>query len=228
MKSTIIYIRVSTVNQAENGLSLENQLNRLRDYCKYHRFQNIIELSDEGISGKSASNRPGFLEMLELVKKHQVENVIVYSLSRFARNTLDTINIMNMFIKCDVSFHSLSESLDTSTAIGRFFLTTLAGLSQLEREQISERTRSVLQMKKQNGERVGQIAFGYKLIEDGKVIICEDEQETLSIMKNLKRKGYTFKSVAEELSSLKRNSKKNGTDWSVNQVRRLFNRHCLS
>jgi len=59
MKTTIIYIRVSTSQQAENGLSLENQLKRLREYCKYQGFQNIIEISDEGISGKS-TNRPGF------------------------------------------------------------------------------------------------------------------------------------------------------------------------
>ena len=227
MKTTIIYIRVSTSQQAENGLSLENQLNRLREYCKYHGFQNIIEISDEGISGKS-TNRPGFQKMIELAKKHQIDNVIVYSLSRFARNTIDTIKTMNLFNKCDVSFHSITESLDTSTAIGRFFISTLASLSQLEREQIGERTKSVLQMKKEKGERIGQISFGYKLVEDGKVIICEDEQETLSIMKSLKRKGYTFQRVAEELSRLKRNSKKNGSSWTVNQVRRLFNRHCLS
>ena len=147
MKTTIIYIRVSTSQQAENGLSLENQLKRLREYCKYHGFQNIIEISDEGISGKS-TNRPGFQKMIELAKKHQIDNVIVYSLSRFARNTIDTIKTMNLFNKLDVSFHSITESLDTSTAIGRFFISTLASLSQLEREQIGERTKSVLQMKK--------------------------------------------------------------------------------
>ena len=227
MKSTIIYIRVSTQRQVENGQSIENQLKRLRDYCQYNDFHNIIEISDEGVSGKS-QNRSGFKKMMTLIQNHQVENVVVYSLSRFGRNTIEVIQTIELFNKLGISFHSLTENLDTSTSVGRFFISILSSLSQLEREQIGERTKSVLQMKKEKGERVGQINFGYKLGENNKLVICEDEQETLSLIKKLKRKGYTFQKISNELSRLKRESKKNGTNWSKNQVTRLFNRYCLS
>lgn len=227
MKNTIIYIRVSTQRQVEHGKSIENQLKRLRDYCSFNNFENIIEISDEGISGKN-QNRVGFKKMMNLIKNHQVDNVVVYSLSRFGRNTIDTIQTIELFNKLNVSLHSLTENLDTSSSIGRFFISILSSLSQLEREQIGERTKSVLQMKKQKGERVGQINFGYKLGENNKLVICEDEQETLSIIKKLKRNGFTFQRVSDELSRLKRQSKKNGTNWSKNQVTRLFNKYCLS
>ena len=220
-------MRVSTQRQVEHGKSIENQLKRLRDYCQYNDFQNIIEISDEGVSGKS-QNRVGFKKMMNLIKNHQVYNVIVYSLSRFGRNTIETIQTMELFNKLGVSLHSLTENLDTSSSIGRFFVSVLSSLSQLEREQIGERTKSVLQMKKQKNERVGQISFGYKLGKNNKIVICEDEQETLSIIKGLKRKGLTFGKISDRLTELKRVSKKNGTNWSKNQTRILFNKYCLS
>lgn len=147
MSVAIIYLRVSTSKQAETGFSLDNQLSRLQAYALVHNYTNVKVISDEGISGRSTKNRVGFNEMIELVKSKECSAIIVYSLSRFARNVKDTIETIDLLNKYGVSFHSLTESIDTNTAVGRFFLTTLSALAQLESEQMGERIKSVLDRK---------------------------------------------------------------------------------
>ncbi len=222
-KSTVIYTRVSTGGQVLNGVSLENQVERCKNYASIHQFTNVIVLSDEGISGKN-SNRPGFQKLLDMISKNEIENVIVYSLSRFARNIIDTVNTIQLMNKKEISFHSITESIDTSTAVGRYFLFTLSALAQLEREQISERTISVLQHKKKQGLRIGQIPFGYNLSSDGKTLLKnKSEQKTLKMIIELKEKdNKSYSEIVKELIERKRVNKSGKVSWYKSRIIKLY------
>ena len=140
----ILNIRVSTSKQVEQGASLNTQEAKLRQYAGFHDFDQVEVIADEGLSGKTTA-RPGFQRLMDTMRAKGVDAVIVYSLSRFARNTIATLEAIEVMNRRGVAFHSLTENIDTTSPVGRFFLTTLAGLAQLEREQIGERTRAVLQ-----------------------------------------------------------------------------------
>ena len=222
---TIIYTRVSTTQQSENGHSLKNQLHKLNQYCDLNNLNDITVIT-ETKSGKNISGREGFKRMIELVKTKEYSNVVVYSLSRFGRNTVDVLKTIELFNKYDVSFHSLSENLNTQSSTGKFFLTVLSGLSQLEREQISERVSDVLKFKKENGERVRQIAFGYSYAESiNKVVKDKSESFTINLIKRMRNKGYSFQSIADELVKRNRKNKNGDVRWFKQNVHRLYSKN---
>lgn len=222
---TVIYVRVSTTGQVLNGVSLENQIERCNFYCLTHQFNNPIIISDEGISGKS-TNRPGFQSLLDMISKKQVDNIIVYSLSRFARNIIDTVNTIGLMNKKDISFHSITESIDTTCAVGRYFLFTLSALAQLEREQISERVSSVLQHKKAKGQRVGSIPYGFSLDADKKTLLPNKEEQTvINLIVSLKdKKGLSYNKILDKLEELKYKNRV-GNPWHRSQVIKLYLLH---
>ncbi len=93
------------------------------------------------------------------VKGKSIDAVVVYKLDRLSRKVIDTLTLIDTIEKAGVTFHSLNEKIDTSTAMGRFFLNITESLAQMERDLISERTKDALQMKTANNERAGQIPF---------------------------------------------------------------------
>ncbi len=221
----ILYTRVSTTKQVVDGVSLENQERRLHQYAGLHNYNDLDLITDEGFSGKN-TNRLGFNQVMQLVKENKCNAVIVYSLSRFARNTVDTLKCIELMNKKEIAFHSLTEQIDTTTPIGRFFLTTLAGLAQLEREQIAERTKSALQHKKSKGERVGQIPFGKKLDVDG-ITLIDDEQEmkVIQLVKRLRKQGKSYQKIADELIKRRFKNKFGNVKWNSTQICRILNKN---
>src|SRR5688572_19829638 len=133
------YVRVSTSDQAVDGVSLDAQREKVVRYCELHGLELLETFADEGISGKRADNRPGLRSALELVCK-QRGVLVVYSLSRLARSTRDCIHLAERLEKCGADVASITEKLDTTSSMGRFFFTLMAALGQLERDQVAERT----------------------------------------------------------------------------------------
>lgn len=216
----ILYTRVSTCHQVTDGQSLEAQESTLRQYATFKGYDDLQLVTDAGLSGKT-TDRPGYQQVLEAIRTRTVDAVIVYSLSRFARNTIATLEAIEQMNKKDVAFHSVTEQIDTSTPIGRFFVTTIAGLATLEREQIGERTRTVLQFKKANGERVGQVPFGYHL--DGDRIVPDvDEQKAIRLVQHLHQAGYTYTEIARQLEKRNITNKAGRVKWSKQQVHRII------
>lgn len=220
--NAILYTRVSTTKQAQEGDSLDAQESRLRQYATFRGFDTVDVISDEGLSGKTTA-RPGFQRIMDAVNARTVDAVIVYSLSRFARNTVATLEAIDTMNRKGVAFHSLTEQLDTTTPVGRFFVTTLAGLAQLEREQIGERTRTVLQFKRANGERVGQIPFGFRLDGD-RLVEDENEQHAIALVGELRNAGMTYAGIAERLEAQHISNKAGRVKWTKQQIHRILHR----
>lgn len=132
------YIRVSTDNQLEN-YSIDEQIDRLTAYCKAKDWVLVKIYTDGGFSGGN-TNRPALRQMLEDIKKVDVDAVIVYKLDRLSRSQKDTLMLIeDEFLSSNVDFISINENFDTSTPFGRAMIGILSVFAQLEKDQITER-----------------------------------------------------------------------------------------
>src|SRR5664280_2088883 len=160
------YIRVSTEEQAREGISLDNQKAKIEVYCELNDLNLVKIIEDAGKSGKDL-NRDGIQSLLGMIKARAVDAVVVYKLDRLSRRVKDTLTLMDLIEKKSVAFHSITERIDTKSAMGKFFLNIMASMNQWERDTISERTKDALQMKIGKNERAGQIPYGWYLADDG-------------------------------------------------------------
>src|ERR1022692_3672331 len=159
------YVRVSTDRQAEQGVSLEAQEAKVRAMATVQSAELLEVIVDGGESAKSL-NRPGLQRLLALINAGQVQVVIVAKLDRLTRSVKDLCGLLELLEKRKVALISVAESLDTGSAAGRLVITIMAAVSQWEREAIGKRTRDALRHKRGNGERVGNIEFGFRLSAD--------------------------------------------------------------
>ena len=159
MKKAIGYIRVSTEQQADEGVSLAAQRAKITAWCALNDYELVAIYEDVGISGKTVSKRPQLQAALSEMKKGMA--LVVYSLSRLARSTKNCIEIADELKATGSDLVSLTEKIDTSSAMGEFFFTLIAALGQMERKVIGERTKAALAHKKANGEKYAPVPFGY-------------------------------------------------------------------
>lgn len=196
--ATIGYARVSTLEQAREGISLENQEAKIRIYASLNDLNLVEVIRDEGASGKSL-DRQGMTRLLEMVNAGKVEAVIVYKLDRLSRKTIDTLNLIELFEAKDVAFHSISEKVDTKSATGKFFLTIISAIAQMERDLIAERTKDALAYKKANGEWIGGVPFGFK-IEHNRLVEDSEQMKVIQKAKRLRRRGKSLRDIAGKLN----------------------------
>lgn len=153
MKKTAIYIRTSTETQV-NGL--DSQLKAIENYCKLKEIVDFEVFQDFGVSGTKA-NRPRLDLLMSKCRNQEISSVLVYSFSRFARSTTHLLNALDEFNQLGISFISISESIDTSTPIGRTVFTIISSISQLEGELIRERVRNGIKAARIRGSQIGAI-----------------------------------------------------------------------
>lgn len=190
---TIGYVRVSTDKQADRGVSLEAQADKIRAITVVHNAELLDIIVDGGESAKSLQ-RPGIERLLGLVDAKKVQAVVVAKLDRLTRNVKDLCELLERFERRGVALISVAESLDTSSAAGRLVLNIMTAVSQWEREAIGERTRDAMSHKRINGERVGNIRFGYRLGADGKHVEPDPaEQDVLREIRGLRQRGHTMR-----------------------------------
>lgn len=142
MKSTnkvAIYVRVSTTNQAEEGYSIDGQIDSLEKYCEAMGWDVYNKYIDAGFSGGSLE-RPGITSLINDIKSGLFDTILVYKLDRLSRNVRDTLYLIkDVFNINKIDFVSIQENIDTSSAMGTLFLTLLSAIAEFEREQIKER-----------------------------------------------------------------------------------------
>jgi len=189
------YIRVSTDEQAREGLSLDAQEEKIRAYCTAKGWRLVRVYRDEGFSGKDL-NRPALQEMLRDLKADGIQAVVVAKLDRLTRSVRDLGYLIDDLFD-GVALASVEESLDTTTAGGRFVLHILGAVAQWERETISERTRNTLRYKRERGEWVGRIPYGFKIGPDGRLTEDPEEIRNIQRMKRLRRRGQSYREIAE-------------------------------
>ena len=168
---TVLYGRVSSDSQEEKG-SIRTQLETAAGYCKLQRITITERYLDDGVSGSiPLKERPAGSRLIADVEAGKVDRILIYSLSRLARNTLDTLNTLDFLAGRKVSINSLTESIDTSTPTGRYFITALAAMNQLTRDNIRDNSRRGQERTVREGRwSGGRPAFGYQVV-DGRLTL---------------------------------------------------------
>ena len=211
------YIRVSTEKQADRGVSLEAQSEKVRAMAVVQGAELAEVIVDAGESAKSL-DRPGMARLLAMVDSKAVDVVIIAKLDRLTRSVKDLAELLERFTRRGVSLVSVAESLDTGTAAGRLVLNIMTAVSQWEREAIGERTRDAMGHKKANGERVGTIPFGFRMADDGSSLEEDpSEQDILGRIPGLKAAGHTLREIADELNRQGYTTRR-GTAWRFQYV----------
>lgn len=220
--TAIGYVRVSTEDQAREGVSLDAQREKIRAYCRIHDIELAEILADEGISGKKMSNRPALQQALEACRRRYVDTLIVTKLDRLSRKARDALDIADRMRAKDVRFVSIMDNLDTATIGGRLVFTIMAGVAEWERETIGERTSQAVQFKLRNGHKTSSVApYGFRF--DGKAQIEDEaEQEVLGAITALRASGESTRSIAEELN--RRGLQLRGRKWTHQKIHRIINR----
>ena len=177
-KEIAIYCRTST-NLQENGL--QSQRRALTEYCERKGYSNYKIYEDFGVSG-AVRSRPALNEMMEKVNNGEVDIVIVYSFSRFARSMKHLLEAMDIFKDKGTEFVSLSENIETNSPVGSLIFRILASLAEFERQLISERVKSGMANAKAKGKQIGR----------------KRERPTEAILE-LRDKGFTYKQISKLL-----------------------------
>jgi DNA invertase Pin-like site-specific DNA recombinase len=218
------YVRVSTEEQSEEGVSLDAQIAKIRLYCELHDLELIDVIVDAGESGKSL-DRPGIQDALHRLDRRKADGLVIVKLDRLSRNIGDWNWLIAEYFgeKPGKQLWSVGDSIDTRTAAGRLVLNVLMSVAQWEREAISERTRDALRFKKSQGKRVsGRLPYGYELAADGKMLVeCEAEQQVLTTIRELRTAGSTLAEIAQSLNE-RGISKREGGAWEFSYISRLL------
>jgi DNA invertase Pin-like site-specific DNA recombinase len=217
------YVRVSTDEQAADGVSLAAQEAKIRMYAELYGLELVEVVVDAGESAKSL-DRPGLRRVLDLLRQRKVEGVVVAKLDRLTRSVADLNGLIETFFseRAGRQLWSVADAIDTRTAAGRLVLNILASVSQWEREAIGERTRDAMRHMKARRQRVGAVPLGWRLADDGTTLV-EDaaEQEVLRLVRELRQDGLSIREIVAELNARGVASKQGGR-WHIATVQRAL------
>lgn len=198
-----IYVRVSTQEQAKEGFSIPGQLESLRAFCKSQNWEIVEEYKEEGKSAKDLE-RPKMQEMMRDIKRDKIDLVLVYRLDRLTRSVLDLYQLLNYFDENGVKFRSATEVYDTTTAMGRLFITLVAALAQWERENLAERVKFGIHQMIDEGKRPGgHSPYGYKFKKNFECEIIKEEAKWVKKIFEWYVDGFGYRKIADRLNELK-------------------------
>lgn len=224
-----LYPRVSTLEQARDGYSINEQIDRMKKYCEAKGWTVHKIYTDAGHSGAD-TDRPGLQELMKDAEAKRFNAVLVYKLDRLSRSQKDTLTLIeDVFLPNDVDFISMTENLDTSTPFGRAMLGILSVFAQLEREQIKERMLIGKMGRAKEGRWCGShyVPIGYDLV-DGELEINEYEAMQIQELFRLFNLRISQRRVAKMLHA-KGYTTKNGGTWEGKHYLRpiLENKHYI-
>jgi len=213
------YARVSTDKQADSGVSLEAQQEKIRAMAVVQGTTLLDVIVDAGESAKTL-DRPGMDRLLALVDARKVDTVIIAKLDRITRSVKDLAELLERFTRRGVALVSVAESLDTSTAAGRLVLNIMVSVSQWEREAIGERTRDAMAHMKATRQAYSPTPYGFE--RSGDTLVADDEElATVYQIREWHNAGWTLRCIACELNRLGVATKNGGAEWYASTVRRI-------
>lgn len=225
MKKGVLYIRVSTAEQAREGVSLEAQEERLLAYCKLMDLDPVVVIREEGVSGsKALATRPGGSELADLISRKKAGHVVALKLDRLFRDAEDALHQTKAWDKTGITLHLVDmggQSLNTSSAMGRMMLTMMAGFAEMERSLIAERTEQALQHKKNHREAYSPTPYGFDRVGDT-LEENHTEQATIEQINAWRADEWSLRKIAEALNEQGVPSK-NGRRWYASTVKYILN-----
>jgi len=218
------YIRVSTDGQEASGLGLEAQREKIMGYCALYDLE-LMDMVQDTASGKAMKGRDGLHRTLAMLKKGEAEGLVVAKLDRLTRSVRDLGLLLEKYFAGKYSLFVVAEQVDTRTASGRLVLNLLVSVAQWEREAIGERTAAALKAKRCRGEKTGgDIPFGYESDPaTGRLTENPKEQMVIGLVKDLRERGFGYKTIAKTLNKAGYRTKKE-KPWCQVTVQRIVKR----
>lgn len=224
MANVVGYVRASTTEQDQ---TIKAQVEKIEAYCKLRGLTLVNVYVDFGVSGTvPLEEREKGSQMLQALKgrtKDKPVGIVAIRLDRMFRNASDCLVNVEAWEKQGVSLHLIDlggQSVDTSTAAGKFFITVIAGAAEMERNLISERTSAVLQSKKRRGEVFNHTPYGYD--RDGnRLEENPQEQAILQTIRSMREGGLAYNKIAKALNDQGIKGK-NGGMWGSETVRKVL------
>lgn len=235
MTRVIGYVRVSTEEQAREGLSLAHQKARIRHHCDVAGLELVdIEL-DAGLSASTLA-REGLERARAAIGRDEASGLVVVKLDRLTRSVRDLVALKEQGMGESWSLVSLAEAVDTKTPTGRMFLTLIVTLAEWERETTAARVKDTLAHARAQGQPLGAVPFGYKRVKverdaggrrvgpQGRLVEDEAQQRVIALMRALRdRDGYSQSQIAAALNAdgvLGAQGK--ARSWTATSVRRVL------
>ncbi len=229
-KKVAIYCRVSTVEQAEEGYSIDEQRRRNIEYCEKEGHKVFKVYEDRGISGKNISGRPGLKELLQDANAGKFDLVIVWKLNRISRKLIDILNIVDTLDKNKIAFRSLTESFETETPAGKLQLNIMGAIGEFERGTIAENVKMGMMARAREGKWNGGKVLGYDIVEilsegqrrkETKLVVNEKEAITVRRIFELYSEGHGYKATVNIVNKEGHKSKR-GNAFSTAAIKEIL------
>lgn len=216
IKSAGIYIRVSTFDQAREGFSLREQEERLKEFCKFKRYNIYKVYQDAGISAKN-DKRPAYQEMIEDVKKGNINVIVALKLDRLTRSVYDIEKLMKFVndYECDVD--CMADESNTTTSNGRMVMRIMTSVSQNEIEKCSERTKFGMAGAIKNGHIPNRTGLGFKR-ENKKLVPDPLTKDIIVRIFDLYLEGKSHQAIANIYNKEKVLGKTNWYDSTIQKI----------
>jgi DNA invertase Pin-like site-specific DNA recombinase len=224
MKTAIGYVRVSSEDQADSGLGLEAQRERIKAFCTLKGMELTEVYEEAGVSGgKALETRPAGAKLLAIARKGKPV-VVVAKFDRLFRSVADAATIIADFDRKGIELVAIGEGFDMTNPYGRAMAQMATVFAELERAMIRERTRAAMGVKQSRGERISRHApFGWDFGPDGKLVKNAKEQEALNLIRELRAAGMSYRNIAAHLDQIGIQSKR-GARWVHTAVKSILTR----
>ncbi len=192
-----IYVRVSTEEQAKEGISIDAQIDRCQAYCKARGWQVYKIYTDAGYSAGSL-NRPALKDLLQDANTHQLNILLVYKIDRFSRKLQDLISALEDLKSKGINFTSVTEQIDTTTAMGEAFFQIIGVFAQLERGMVKERVELAFDKKISSGEVLNRAPLGYTYNDQRKLVIDPKEAQIVQEIFEMASQNISYKDICAQ------------------------------
>lgn len=173
-----IYVRVSTLEQAQQGFSLDAQQEALENYAKALGYETFKIYKDEGKSAKNITQRPQMVQLLKDAEDKKFSAIFIYKLDRFSRSLKDLILTIDKLKELNIDFVSLQDKIETASASGKLMFHIISAFAEFERNIIGDRTKFGMQRKAKEGGFITKAPRGYKLVD--KLLIPDENSKEIN------------------------------------------------
>lgn len=219
----IMYIRVSTGEQAESGAGLAAQVAAIEGFAARAGITITGRFEDAGLSGAAGiEDRPGLAAAVGALRRGDV--LMVAKRDRLGRDVMLTMTIERTVGRRGASVVSCDGIGNGDGAADQFMRTVMDAAAQFERGLIRARTRAAMGAKRKAGERTGELPFGWALGTDGKLVPVAQEQEVIARIEALRADGMSFRAIAQVLTDAGIITKKGVSKWTHTTVRSILQR----
>lgn len=216
IKSAGIYIRVSTFDQAREGFSLREQEERLKEFCKFKRYNIYKVYQDAGISAKN-DKRPAYQEMIEDVKKGNINVIVALKLDRLTRSVYDIEKLMKFVNDYECDIDCMADESNTTTSNGHMVMRIMTSVSQNEIEKCSERTKFGMAGAIKNGHIPNRTGLGFKR-ENKKLVPDPLTKDIIVRIFDLYLEGKSHQAIANIYNKEKVLGKTNWYDSTIQKI----------